>query len=106
MIQLDAAVTLLGYIGIVSVAAERTVEMSKPIVAKYISDDRKKIAYYIVAAIAGGVLHMMSGQTFPYFNDATSSAIVMGLLASGGSGVWHELLSILKNFSSSVPPAK
>lgn len=106
MIQLDAAITLLGYVGVVSVAAERAVEMMKPLVAKYVSDDRKKFAYYALAAITGGVLHTMSGQTFPYFGDQVSAAIVMGLLASGGSGVWHDLLGILRNFSSGIPAAK
>ncbi len=106
MIQLEAAVTLLGYISIVSVAAERAVEMMKPLVTKYFSEDRKKFVYYALAAITGGVLHTMSGQVFPYFDDAASAAVVMGLLASGGSGVWHELLSILKNFSSGIPVAK
>ena len=105
MIQLEAAVTLLGYVGVVSVAAERVVEMVKPLVDKYISDDHKKIAYYATAALSGGVLHTMSGQSFPYFGDPVSASVVMGLLASGGSGMWHELLGILRNFSSGVPTA-
>ena len=106
MIQLEAAVTLLGYVGVVSVAAERVVEMVKPIVAKYVSEEHKKITYYVAAAVSGGVLHAMSGQTFPYFGDPVSASVVMGLLASGGSGVWHDLLGILRNFSSGVPSAK
>lgn len=106
MIQLEAAVTLLGYIGVVSVAAERVVEMSKPLVAKYVSDDHKKFTYYALAAVSGGVLHVLSGQTFPYFSDPVSAAVVVGLLASGGSGMWHELLGMLRNFSNSVPSTK
>lgn len=103
MIQLDAAITLLGYVGVVSVAAERVVEMVKPLVVKYVPDERKKITYYVTAAVTGGVLHAMSGQTFPYFGDPVSASVVVGLLASGGSGVWHDLLGIVRNFSSGVP---
>lgn len=106
MIQLDAVVTLLGYIGVVSVAAERVVEMAKPLISAYTPEKRMKCAYYLTAAVSGSVLHVMSGQEFPYFGDPISAAIVVGLLASGGSGMWHELLGILRNFSSAVPPAK
>lgn len=106
MIQLEAVVTLLGYVGVVSVAAERAVEMMKPLVTKYVSEERKKLAYYVLAAASGAALHAMSGQTFPYFANPVSASVVVGLLASGGSGVWHDLLGILRNFSSSVPPVK
>lgn len=106
MIQLDAAITLLGYIGVVSVAAERVVEMAKPIVNHVMSDEGAKFAYHAVAAITGGTLHVMSGQTLPFFETAVSSAVVVGLLASGGSGVWHDLLGVLRNFKSGVPPTQ
>lgn len=104
MIQLDAAITLLGYVGVVSVAAERVVEMTKPIVGRIVAEKDTKFAYYAVAAVAGGTLHLMSGQMFPYFSTPVSAAVVMGLLASGGSGVWHDLLGILRGFSSGIPP--
>lgn len=106
MIQLDTVITMLGYVGVVSVAAERVVEMAKPLVTQYVSEEGKKFTYYLTAAIAGGVLHTMSGQALPYFNDPVSSAVVVGLLASGGSGMWHDLLGILRNFSGGVPTAK
>lgn len=105
MIQLDTAIALLGYITVVSVAAERLVEMCKPVVARIVAEKDTKFAYYAIAAVAGGTLHLMSGQTFPYFGTPVSAAVVMGLLASGGSGVWHDMLGILRGFSSGIPPA-
>lgn len=106
MIQLDAAVTLLGYVGIVSVAAERVVEMMKPLIYKYISEEGRKFVYYITAGSAGAAMHVLSGQPFPYFATPTTAAVMVGLLTSGGSGVWHELLGILRNFSSGIPKGK
>lgn len=106
MIQLDTAITLLGYVGVVSVAAERVVEMAKPLINQALSDEGAKFAYHVVAAITGGTLHAMSGQTVPFFETPMTSSVVVGLLASGGSGVWHDLLGILRNFKSGVPPTK
>ena len=114
MTQLDMVLFFLGYIAVVSVAAERFVEMCKPVFGLptfvkwfgVLTDDTKKVWYYVLAAVAGGTLHLISDVDVPYFGDVYSAALLVGMLASGGSGMWHELLAIVRNFSQTVPPAK
>lgn len=115
MTQLDTLTTFLGYVTIVAVTAERVVEMCKPMFgfetfAKLfgtLSDDQRKVSYYALAAITGAGVHLLSGVTIPYFTELYPSAVIVGLLVSGGSGIWHDLLGIVRNFSrSTITPVK
>lgn len=111
MTQLNTLVDLLSYITILSVTIERLVELVKPMIDEFCSrlvlNDRVRRAMLYLASFGGGaVIHSMSGTTIPYFADPTVAAMVAGLLVSGGSGVWHDLLSILGDFKTKVTVTK
>jgi len=100
----------VSYIAILSIAAERAVELIKPMYdfgpfARKLgeaSSQRRKNLNHGVAFLAGYALHLLSQPTIPFFADPFHAALMMGLLASGGSGFWHDLLSLLKGYNQST----
>lgn len=105
MTQLNVLLELFTYIAILSATVERLVEIFKPAIDGYVNrtlmgDRGRKTMLYLTSCISGGVLHHLSSSTMPYFADPIGSAVVAGLLVSGGSGMWHDLLSVLKDFNT------
>jgi len=104
---LEILLMFVSYIAILSIAAERAVELIKPMYdfgpfAKKLGDvssQRRKNMNHGMAFLAGFALHLLSQTTVLYFADPLHAAFVMGLLASGGSGFWHDLLSLLKGYN-------
>jgi len=104
---LEILMSLVTYLAILSIAAERGVEIIKPIYdvgpfAKKLGDissPRRKTMNHFVAFLGGFSLHLLSQTAIPFFPNPMDAAIMMGLLVSGGSGFWHDILSLLKNFS-------
>lgn len=105
MTQLNVLMELLAYIAILSVTVERLVEMFKPAIDGYVNrthmgERGRRTTLYLTSFFSGGALHYLSSGTVPYFADPIGSAVVAGLLVSGGSGVWHDLLGVLKDFNT------
>jgi hypothetical protein len=88
----------------ISVAAERLVEIIKgliPWLAKENPDPdtelRRKAMLQALAAIAG-IVTVLIASTIPELGLPKSPAalVVLGLLSSGGSGLWNAVLDYLK----------
>lgn len=111
MSQLNELLVLLSYITVLSVTVERWTEMLKPALDGFvcrtsIGDKGRRTLMYLISFSSGAVLHAMSGSTIPYFTDPVGAALVAGMLVSGGSGIWHDLLSILGDFKAKAPVVK
>src|SRR5512139_939471 len=98
MTQISTLIDLLSYITILSVTIERLVELAKPMIDEFclrltLNTRIHRAMLYLASFGGGAIIHSMSGTTIPYFADPTTAAMVAGLLVSGGSGIWHDLLS-------------
>jgi len=97
--MLNNIVELLNYLVILSVATERLVELLKPVTLKY----RINVDYKVVAIICGtGLAYYTTVPILPNIINIQLVPLFAGLLASGGSGIWHDALNIIKNFSTSL----
>ena len=106
MINLTNISSIIGAIAGLSVATERLVEIVKGMIPWLNSknpdpvlEGRRQAALQILAGIAGIITTFLASQT-----DAVSGItrnplglIVIGLLASGGSGFWNSILDYVNN---------
>ena len=108
--SLPAVITLLIAL---SVATERVVEIIKNLVPQLDceatdpkAEGRRRAALHALAAVAGIAIALLS---WPIFSDAiphmkepdseskVTTVLAIGLLASGGSGFWNSILTIVLN---------
>ncbi len=99
--------TIIGLLAALSVASERLVEIAKgliPWLDQQNSDpgteSRRRAALQFLAAAAGVTTAFVSGQAFPdtlHIAPGFLSKVVLGLLASGGSGFWNSILDYVNN---------
>jgi hypothetical protein len=92
---------VLTYLTVVSVAAERSVEiLKKGILEKLI---KKPVVYQVASAFFGFGLCLASPPDLKFLqlNEYIVSAIV-GLAVSGGSGMWHDILSVITQFKENT----
>lgn len=102
---------IIALLGAMSLSVERVVEIIKnmiPFLAEEQSDPKKKnyriAALHFIAAIVGTVIAFVAQEQIQPLlsnifktpgNVGISGCIIIGLLASGGSGFWNQCLSIL-----------
>lgn len=94
---MEHASQLLTYISVVSMAAERFVQIVRalPISAKL----NKSIYYQVLAAVFGAILCLIEPPELSFISlNKYLLAALVGLAVSGGSGVWHDALEVVKNY--------
>ena len=93
---MDQLVQFATYMVLVSVAAERLVEMSKA--TPLFSVVEKKfhgVTYQLLAAFAGAAVCFVNPPEINMHMNEWVRIALVGLMCSGGSSVWHELLTML-----------
>ncbi len=96
---METLVGFVSYIAIMSIAAERFTEiMKKLLLAKLIEKyEWKSTLYQVLATIFGGVICFLNPPTsVPFYVHPAILSVLVGFCVSGGSGVWNDLLGILK----------
>lgn len=98
-------------LALISVAVERTQEI---IINMFKLDDRlknkntKRAVYHLIAAAIGAVIYLINKDQniaviSTHFNQYVAP-LVVGLLASGGSGFWHDILKIVAGMGLKKTP--
>lgn len=104
---MDNLVGFISYIAIMSIAAERFTEIMKKIMlAKLIEKyEWKATLYQVLAALFGGVICYLNPPTsVPFYVHPGILSVLVGFCVSGGSGVWNDLLGILKQTKDANKP--
>ena len=101
---LDNVVSFVSYVAVVSIAAERTTDMIK---RAALLDERlskfKGVSYQLLSAISGGLICLVSPpESSPFYTNKEIMALIVGLLASGGSSLWHDILGLIQAYRTSV----
>jgi len=101
----------IAFLGAMSLSVERIVEIIKnivPLLSKEQTEPKKEnyriAALHLIAAIAGAIIAFVAQEQIqPLLSNifrtpgviGISGCIIVGLLASGGSGFWNQCLSIV-----------
>ena len=101
---MDKIIAIVTYYSIMAIAVERMVEIWKAIPWLGTIIKRSKKTTSVIAIGCGFVLTLATtdAATNNLFSNIWISAIVNGLLLSTGSGVWHDLLSILLDLRTNI----
>ena len=97
------------YLAIVSVSVERIVQLLKviPGMTKLMSlSDGKGIQVF---SILIGIITVYLVGPGPFSNILKNiyvSSIILGLLVSAGSGIWYDLIGIIRNTKTSIAELK
>lgn len=98
---MEHIIQFVSYLAITSVAAERLTDILKRIHLEKI--EVPGVAYQIISAITGGLICYASPPEFAFLKlNEYVMAVVVGLATSGGSSVWHDVLSALSSYSKSL----
>jgi hypothetical protein len=95
--------TVVALLVVLSIASERLVEIIKGFVPflneeqQYLDKEGRRKAYLQLIAVAAGVVTALLtreaiGGIVPDRFNTTSCVLALGLLASGGSGLWNSVL--------------
>lgn len=98
----DSVLSFLSYVLVVSVAAERLTELIKKF---FIKDKEINTGWYmLISAIGGGFIATISPpETVPFtLKYFWTTPVIIGIIVSGGSGFWHEVVSVLSTFKSTL----
>lgn len=92
---------VLTYLAVISVAAERSVEiLKKSFLEKLI---KKPVVYQAISAFFGFSLCLASPPDLKFLHlDKYIISIIVGLAVSGGSGMWHDILSVITQFKENI----
>ncbi|KAI9134863.1 hypothetical protein [Acaryochloris sp. CCMEE 5410] len=99
--MIDRIVEVIGFILALSIASERLVEIIKGILP-WLNEEKstpkkegiRRSLLQILAVFSGVLTAFLSKDTLPVDID-NLSFVVLGLLASGGSGFWNAILTYL-----------
>lgn len=96
---MDTIIAYVSFIAITSVAAERFTEIiKKAFLSKF---EPNAAVYQSISCIFGGVLcYGAPPAELPFHAPLWAVAVVTGLAVSGGSGVWNDMLTLLKNYKN------
>src|SRR5690348_16559183 len=94
-------VQLITYITVLSVAAERVTDMVKRgLFQKFKIGDLNGVAYQVISGLFAAFIVYLDDPVIELVTlDRWLTIVLMGLAASGGSGAWNSILSILKDYS-------
>ncbi len=95
--------TVVSSLVVLSIASERLVEIVKGLVpfldteqADHAKEGKRKACLHILAVASGIFTALLAGEAIegvlPANLNKTSGIIALGLLASGGSGLWNSIL--------------
>jgi len=88
-------------LALTSVAAERLTEIFKK--AWLEKANLNSVYYQVIAAVFGFTLALYNPPEIALVNmNDYVRATLVGLAISGGSGIWHDLLITVNNYSKSV----
>jgi|JFJP01.1.fsa_nt_gi hypothetical protein len=98
---MENIIQLLTYLIIVSTATERFVEIIRATpVGKILT---KAVHFQILAAVFGAILCYIEPPQFNIIHlNQYVLIIIIGLSVSGGSGVWHDILEVIKNYNKQL----
>jgi hypothetical protein len=97
---MDHLIQLITYFAVTSVAAERVTDILKRVHLAKI--EVPGVVYQIIAGIVGGLLCYASPPEFTFLKlNEYVLIVVVALATSGGSGMWHDMLTSLNNYSKS-----
>jgi hypothetical protein len=101
--------SIIAILGVLSLSVERVVEMIKnllPFLSKKYDDERKaryrRFGLHFLAGIIGFLIALAAQEQIDYvlFKNEDSincwGCVILGLLASGGSGFWNQSLGIVE----------
>ena len=95
-------VQLVIMLSIISVAVERTLEIIKSSLnldARLKTSNSKKLTYFSLSTVIGAIIYLINPDQHLIFVTTHlgtySAPVIIGLAASSGSGVWHEILKII-----------
>ncbi len=101
--------SVISVLGVLSLSVERVVEMIKnllPTLSKKQDNEKKegyrRFALHFIAAFVGFVIALVAQEQIGSILFKTdgkigiASCIILGLLASGGSGFWNQSLGIVE----------
>lgn len=99
-------VQLITYITVLSVAAERVTDMVKRgLFQKFKIGDLNGVAYQVISGLFAAFIVYLDDPVIELVTlDRWLTIVLMGLAASGGSGAWNSILSILKDYSVTKSP--
>lgn len=101
---METLIQVLTYLALISAAAERVTDIVKNAIGEKFTV--KPVHCQLLAAIVGGGIAYVSPPEIPLINTTMLSSTVLpfviGLAVSGGSGLWHDLLSVLGKFKENI----
>lgn len=101
--MMDDLIRLVVYLSVVSVAAERAVDIVKrAMIQKLNINTLNGAAFQILAGIFGCIIAITDQPSFDFVTtNQWLLVVIIGLCTSGGSGAWNTVLGILKELSLS-----
>lgn len=106
MVNADSIISFLTYVSIISIGAERLTEIIK----KFFIKDRTINSgwYSLISAIGGGIIAtIFPPETAPFtLKYLWTMPILIGIIVSGSSGFWHEVVSSLGSVKDSLAKEK
>lgn len=105
---MDELIRLVTYLGVVSIATERAVDVLKrALVQRYAVETLNGALFQVLAAVFGMVIVAIDR---PHFDFITTQpwllTVLLGLGVSGGSGAWNTALNVLKELTKPTTPPK
>ena len=104
-------VQLVALMVVLSIAVERVVAITTNVTdfdSRIKNPKLSNALKQLIAAVAGGVIYAMNSDAhIAYITQhffQVNGAIIVGLLASGGSGFWNGVLKIMSATSSKIDP--
>lgn len=99
--NMDELIRLVVYLTVVSVAAERAVDIVKrAVIQKLDITTLNGATFQILAGIFGSIIAFTDEPSFDFVTtNRWLLVVIIGLCTSGGSGAWNTILSILKELS-------
>jgi uncharacterized membrane protein HdeD (DUF308 family) len=96
---MDSIVGLISYLALTSVLAERLVDMLKR-TGKLDAVSFNGITYQVLSGVVGVILAFLSPPTIPFMSlDPVILPIAVGFAVSGGSSLWHGILTLVSSLS-------
>jgi len=91
-------VNIVTLISIVSIATERVVEISKPLLPTFNKKYNTTIYSLLALCVSCSILVINEFELLPMFGALLIQNLVLALACTAGSGFWNDLLKILQGF--------
>lgn len=91
-------INIVTLISIVSIATERVVEISKPLLPTFNKKYNTTIYSLLALGVSCSILVINEFALLPMFGALLIQNLVLALACTAGSGFWNDLLKILQGF--------